>query len=69
MKGRYKDVVQDVKTLYGVTVKTCWIADVKEQNGVPTRPVWNRQGGQRKNPCPASMTPIIEASARKFKLI
>jgi hypothetical protein len=35
--------IQDyVRTRYGFVPKSCWIADVKEQNGLPVRPAWNR---------------------------
>ena len=37
--------IQDwVKLNYGFTPKTCWIADVKHQAGLPMRKAPNRQG-------------------------
>ena len=48
----YKEIQQWIKRKYGFTVKTCWIADVKEQCGLPMRVSNNRRGKERLYPCP-----------------
>ena len=48
-------------------MKNCWIAHVKELNGLPLRVAWNRQSkAKRKHPCPPEVRPIIEASIRRL---
>jgi hypothetical protein len=39
----YKDIQKYVKQRFGFEPKTCWIAHVKELNGLPTRsaPLWS----------------------------
>ena len=41
----YRDIQEDVKKLHGRTVKTCWIAHVKELNGLPG-PGWAHSARQ-----------------------
>ena len=54
-----------VKEHHGCTVKTCWIAHVKEMNGLTPRPAPNRSpNGKRKYPCPDSKRPLIEGAMR-----
>jgi hypothetical protein len=48
----YAEIQKLVKQRHGITVKTCWIADVKEQLGMPMRKAPNRQGQIRIHPCP-----------------
>jgi len=51
-----------VRRRHGFVPQSCWIADVKEREGWPVRPAWNRVGQERENPCPASKRgPIREA--------
>jgi hypothetical protein len=52
-----------------VTVKTCWIADVKNSLGFPMRKAWNRQREDRTNPCPEHMRPLIIAAIRRLGAI
>jgi hypothetical protein len=35
--GTYKEIQEDIHKRYGRTVKTCWIAHVKELNGLKPR--------------------------------
>ena len=56
----YLEIQKYVKALSGRSVKTCWIAHVKEINGIPLRMAPNRQGSNRTNPCPAWARPWIE---------
>ena len=48
----YKQIEEAVRADVGRTPKSCWIADVKEREGLATRPAWNRSSVQRANPCP-----------------
>ena len=63
----YKDIQQDVRDTHGRVVKTCWIAHVKELNGLAVRVAPNRQiPGIRVYPCPPDVRPLIEASMRRL---
>ena len=63
----YKMIKADVRSRHGHTVKTCWIAHVKELNGLPLRHAWNRvPGTDRKYPCPEWARPLIEDSMQRF---
>jgi hypothetical protein len=66
----YKQIQDYVKKRHGCTVKTCWIAHVKELNGLELRTAPNRiSGDKRKNPCPASKRPLIEEAMRHYGMI
>lgn len=64
----YKQVQEYVAEKYAVTIKTCWIADVKDTHGLVKRPAPNREG-ERKNPCPLKYWDMIEDALRYFELI
>ena len=49
--------------------KTCWIADVKEKVGLRPSKAWNREGEQRKFPCPEEKVEAITAAFRHFGMI
>lgn len=51
----YKEIATVYKRLYGKTIKTCWIADVKRNLGIPVRKSPNRIGISIKNSCPAEL--------------
>ncbi|MGB2841115.1 MAG: hypothetical protein WBC40_01340 [Halobacteriota archaeon] len=59
----YKMIQEWVKRNYGITVKTCWIAHVKEMCGLETRKAPNRfDENERMNPCPPNkIEPIKQA--------
>jgi hypothetical protein len=66
----YEQIRADVQAKHGVYVQNCWIAHVKELNGLTSRPAPNRRSlDARVKPCPAEVRPIIEASMRCFKMI
>ncbi|MDI9357864.1 MAG: hypothetical protein QM528_02825 [Phycisphaerales bacterium] len=48
---KYKDIQATFKKKYGITIKTCWIADVKRQMGFKVREAHNRQGNKIINEC------------------
>ena len=53
---------------YNETVKTCWIAHVKELNGVAMGKAPNRSG-ERKHPCPESVRPKLEKILKQCGMI
>lgn len=59
----YKEIQEYVKTNYGFIPKTCWIAHMKEEKGIPVKVAHNRyQTDKREKPCPNNkQTAIIEA--------
>ncbi len=66
----YKQIQDDVKARHSRTVKTCWIAHVKELNGLPMRSAPNRQSKSRRvHPCPEDFRPMIEESMRRLGVI
>lgn len=66
----YDEIRSDVKAIHGRTMQSCWIAHVKELNGLKTRPAPNRQAlNERKKPCPDYAKKWIETSMRKFGMI
>ncbi|MBC8492748.1 MAG: hypothetical protein H8D43_03100 [Chloroflexi bacterium] len=66
----YKQIQDYVKERHGCTVKTCWIAHVKELNGLKLHRAPNREAGdKRKNPCPPSKRLLIEEAMRHYGMI
>lgn len=66
----YEQIRVDVQEKHGVYVQNCWIAHVKELNGLTSRPAPNRRSlDTRVKPCPADVRPIIEAAMRRFQMI
>lgn len=66
----YNDIRNDVQLTHGRYIQDCWIAHVKEQNGLPVRAAPNRQSkDSRVKPCPADVRPLIETSMRRFGMI
>ena len=58
----YKEIQSIIKNGHGVSVKTCWIADVKERHGMTRGPAPNRiHFEKRLNPCPEKYVKFIEA--------
>jgi hypothetical protein len=58
-----------VKEKYGFSVKTCWIAHVKELSGLEVKPAPNRKGPERLNPCPPNKRKAIEEALKHFGFI
>lgn len=59
----YRDIQLYVKRLHGVVVQTCWIAHVKEMNGLPLR---SNRTAARVKPCPPQWRCVIEDAMRHF---
>jgi hypothetical protein len=67
--GLYSQVQGWVKECYGFVPQSCWIANVKEQQGLPVRRAPNRQGPERAKLCPSEKAPAIVAALRYYGLI
>lgn len=66
----YREIQKDVKTYTEKSVKTCWIAHVKELNGLPVNIAKNRAClSERKNHCPPDIRLLIEASMRRLGVL
>lgn len=66
----YKQIQDDVRQRHGQSVKTCWIAHVKDLNGLPMRTAPNRQSPtERACPCPPNIRPLIEQSMRELGVL
>lgn len=66
----YRQIQEHVRAKHGRTVKTCWIAHVKELNGLAMRVAPNRHSAhERINPCPPGIRLLIEASMRQLGML
>lgn len=66
----YREIQEDIRSREGRVVKTCWIAHVKELNGLALRTAPNRRiAGERVYPCPPGMRLLIEASMRRLGVL
>lgn len=61
------DAVRDrIRERTGRVMQPCWIADVKERNGIRLRTV---RTGPRKHPCPPQWQSAIEEALRYFGVL
>lgn len=60
----YRQIQDAIRAEIGRVMQSCWIAHVKELNGVPLRKS-PRDGAPRVKPCPDKYRPIIEAELRR----
>jgi hypothetical protein len=65
----YRDIQDDIRNRHGRVVKTCWIAHVKELNGLSPQVAPNRQSSLRRYPCPDDARPLIEESMRRLGIL
>jgi hypothetical protein len=65
----YRRIQDWVKKNYGFTVKTCWIAHVKELSGLPVKRAHNRRGAIRLEPCPPEKIEPIRKALQHFEMI
>ena len=65
----YKQIQDYVKREHDFQPKTCWIADVKEQAGLPVKRARNRQSDNRVEPCPSDKVDPIMDAFRHFGMI
>jgi hypothetical protein len=65
----YKEIQNWVRQEYCFSVKSCWIAHMKEQCGLPLRNAPNRQGEDRVCPCPQDKEDVIKTAFEHFGMI
>lgn len=66
----YNQIQSWVKENYGLVVKTCWVAHVKEQCGLALRKAPNRIDPlKRVHPCPRDKIEPIKQALRNFNMI
>jgi hypothetical protein len=66
----YRQIQRRVRRKNGVSIKTCWIAHVKEKCGLHLRRASNRISPTRRaQPCPASKVKVIKKAFRHFGII
>ena len=66
----YKQIQDFVRSKHGYTVKTCWIAHVKDMCGLEPRVAPNRlKENYRSNPCPLDKVEPIKETLRHFGMI
>jgi len=66
----YKKIQDEIRQTHQITVKTCWIADVKRQHGKTRRIAHNRiNPKQVKYPCPQDKQNIIEESMKRLGVL
>lgn len=66
----YSEITKWIKAKYGFVSKSCWIAHVKSDCGLPMRHAPNRHDVSRREvPCPPDKRPAIMAALRHFKMI
>lgn len=65
----YKEIQDYIKINYGSTVKTCWIAHMKEVCGLDRKNAINRKDPiKRKYPCPEDKQEFIREAFRHFNM-
>lgn len=63
----YKQIQDYIKNKYQVTVKTCWIAHVKEELGLPLKPSKrSSEGKPRVYQCPEDKLSLIREAFEYF---
>jgi hypothetical protein len=66
----YKEIQEYVKNQYGYTPKTCWIAHMKEINGLKPKIANNRHStNSRVHPCPIEKQKDIREAFLHFKML
>lgn len=61
--SKTKALQDHVRGTHGRVMQTCWIAHVKEMNGLPVN---SRRIGERQKPCPSRYRPVIEHAMREL---
>jgi hypothetical protein len=66
----YQEIQKCVKQQFGISIKSCWIAHVKELNGLEPRQAHNRKNSRKREvPCPDDKRPLIESCFRRLRMI
>ena len=61
----YKQIQTSVRSNIGISVKTCWIAEVKREMGLTRGPAPNRGQGAGAPPCPPHYKEAIRRCIRE----
>ncbi len=68
--AKYREIADWVKEHYRFTPKTCWIAHVKSECGLPVRTAPNRADpNARQHPCPEHRRDAIVDALKHHKMI
>lgn len=62
----YDTVAAMIRQSHGRVMKPCWIANVKELNGIALR---SKRTTPRKIECPKEWRPVIEDALRKLRVL
>ena len=66
----YSEIQEWIQHRHGVSIKTCWIAQVKKKCGLEVRVAVNRiDGNVRQYPCPENKRAFIKKALRHFGMI
>ncbi len=66
----YLEIQKYIKSKYGFTAQTCWIADIKEQSGLSVKVAHNRYNNStRTKSCPADKKNAIIDAFKHFSMI
>ena len=65
----YKEIIAWIKEEYGFVAQSCWIAHMKELNGLNLKQASNRQCSTRKKPCPIDKQDKINNAFKHFGMI
>ena len=66
----YKEIQAYIRSRDGVTVQTCWIADVMASHGLTRRIAPNRiDPSKREKPCPLARRATIDQALRHFGML
>ena len=69
-KATYEQIRDFIKNKYGISIKHCWIAHMKELCGLKVRVAHNRIDiTKRKYPCPEEKRPMIEEAFKHFGML
>jgi len=65
-----KEIQEYTKEKFCFVAKSCWIADVKSENGVFVKPAWNRKDlNKRECPCPKNKEEQVKEALIHFNII
>jgi len=66
----YREIQEYIKNKHSISIKTCWIADMKEHHGLNKRVAPNRISTDSKtNPCPDNKKEMISDAFKHFEMI
>lgn len=66
----YKEIQEYIKVTYGSTIKTCWIAHMKELCGLKRKDAINRKDtNKRVYPCPEDKQEFIREAFKHFDML